>query len=256
MLVLSRREEDTIYFPTIDATVKLVQLKGKTARVGVIAPKDVPVLRGELVEDCHRRVARLQKLEREGPVLSHTARNLLNSVTIGLSLLRRQLDAGKPTDAQATLQMVLSSISEAEKAHQVAKAEIEAERSLRRVSRALLVEDDANERFLLAGFLRTSGFEVDQAGDGAEAIEYLADHAKPDIVLLDMLMPRIDGPQTVRTIRSDPRHEGMKIYAVSGSSPQLLGLETGPKGVDRWFQKPLDPERLVSEMVREVGICA
>jgi CheY-like chemotaxis protein len=70
---------------------------------------------------------------------------------------------------------------------------------------------------------------------------------------MDMLMPRLGGPEAVRTIRSDPRHHGLKIYAVSGTSPQNLGMETGPKGVDRWFQQPLDPERLVGEMVREVG---
>ena len=256
MLVLSRREEETIYFPTIDATVKLVQLKGKTARVGVIAPRDVPVLRGELVEECHLRVARLQKLERQGPVLSHAARNLFNSVTIGLSLLRRQLDAGRHEEAQSTLQTVLASISEAEQAHQQAKTALETERALLKTPRALLVEDDVNERCLLAGFLRTSGFQVDLAGDGAEAIEYLADHERPDIVLLDMLMPRLDGPETVRSIRSDPRHSGLKIYAVSGTTPQKLGLVTGPEGVDRWFQKPLDPERLVGEMVREMGIGA
>lgn len=256
MLVLSRREEDTIYFPTIDATVKLVQLKGKTARVGVIAPRDVPVLRGELVEECHRRLARLQKMEQEGPVLSHAARNLLNNVTIGLSLLRRQLDAGMQVEARNTLQTVLSSIAEAETAHREAKARLEAERKLSHAPRALLVEDDANERCLLAGFLRTSGFQVDQAGDGAEAIEYLAAHERPDIVLLDMLMPRLNGPETVRTLRSDPRHRGLKIYAVSGSSPQKLGIVTGPEGVDRWFQKPLDPERLVGEMAREVGVVA
>jgi carbon storage regulator CsrA len=256
MLVLSRRENETIYFPTIDATVKLVQIRGSGARVGVVAPKDVPVLRGELVEECHRRLARLQQLQRQAPVLSHSARNVLNNVTIGLSLLRRQLDAGKHQDAQITLQTVLGSIAEAEKAHQKAKHEIEAERARHKIPRALLVEDDANERYLLAGFLRTSGFEVDQAGDGAEAIEFLRGHEQPDIVLLDMLMPRLNGPDTVRTIRSDPRHAGLKIYAVSGSSPQTLGLETGPRGVDRWFQKPLDPERLVGEMVREVNIGA
>jgi CheY-like chemotaxis protein/sRNA-binding carbon storage regulator CsrA len=256
MLVLSRREEDTIYFPTIDATVKLVQLKGKTARVGVIAPRDVPVLRGELVEECHRRLARLQRLERQGPMLSHAARNLLNSVTIGLSLLRRQLDAGKHIDAQTTLQTVLSSIAEAEKAHREAKATIEAEKAMTKSPRALVVEDDANERFLLAGYLRSFGFDVEQANDGAEALEYLSSHERPDIVLLDMLMPRVDGPETVRSIRNDPRHKGLKIYAVSGSNPQKLGLATGPQGVDRWFQKPLDPERLVGEMAREVGIGA
>jgi carbon storage regulator CsrA len=256
MLVLSRRESETIYFPTIDATVKFVQIKGSAARVGVSAPRDIPILRGELVEECHRRLAQLQRLQREGPVLSHTARNLLNSVTIGLSLLRRQLDAGKHQDAQTTLQTVLSSIAEAEKAHKKAKSDLEAERTLQKIPRALLVEDDANERCLLAGFLRTSGFLVDLAEDGAEAIEYLAGHEQPDIMLLDMLMPRVDGPETVRNIRSNPRHTGLKIYAVSGSSPQKLGLETGPRGVDRWFQKPLDPERLVGEMVREVSIGA
>ncbi|MBW3596166.1 MAG: response regulator [Planctomycetes bacterium] len=256
MLVLSRHEEDTLYFPSIDATVKLVQIKGKTAKVGVTAPRDVPVLRGELVEECHRRLARLQRLEKEGPVLSHAARNLLNNVTIGLSLLRRQLDAGMPTDARTTLQTVLSSIAEAETAHRQAKNKLEKERAAAHAPQAMVVEDDANERCLLAGFLKTSGFQVIQAGDGAEAIEYLSDHEQPDIVLLDMLMPRMNGPDTVRTIRSNPRHQGLKIYAVSGSSPQKLGLATGPEGVDRWFQKPLDPERLVGEMARAVGVVA
>jgi carbon storage regulator CsrA len=257
MLVLSRHEEDTLYFPTIDATIKLVQVKGKSVKVGVSAPRDVPVLRGELVEDCHRRLARLKRMEKEGPVLSHAARNLLNNVTIGLSLLRRQLDAGMETDARTTLQTVLSSIAEAEKAHRTTKEKIEAERKAGESPQAMIVEDDANERCLLAGFLRSSGFQVIQAGDGAEAIEYLAAHEQqPDIVLLDMLMPRMNGPDTVRTIRSNPRHQGLKIYAVSGSSPQKLGLVTGPEGIDRWFQKPLDPERLVGEMAREVGVVA
>jgi CheY-like chemotaxis protein len=85
-------------------------------------------------------------------------------------------------------------------------------------------------------------------------LTYLAASGKPDLILLDMLMPRCDGPTTVRTIRRNPRFEGMRIFAVSGTAPSDLGVELGPQGIDRWFQKPLDPEKLVSELQSVLGV--
>jgi CheY-like chemotaxis protein/sRNA-binding carbon storage regulator CsrA len=248
MLVVSRKERDTIVFPTIGASVELLQLKGNVARLGITAPRDLPILRGELVDEntpqYDPEAAKAAK-ERE-----HALRNELNIAALGLGLLRKQLQAGQGAAADQTLEMLIHKVSHLREARSIKNSADGAQHA----PRALLVEDDDNERFLLAGFLRSSGFEVDSAGDGAEALTYLAASDKPDLILLDMLMPRCDGPTTVRTIRRNPHFAGMKIFAVSGTAPAELGVELGPQGIDRWFQKPLDPERLVGELQSVLGV--
>ncbi len=117
---------------------------------------------------------------------------------------------------------------------------------------ALIVEDNDNERHLLAGFLNMVGFEVVTAENGVAALEYLTSHERPDVVLLDMLMPECDGPTAVTKIRRKAELEGLRIFAVSGTSPAQLGLETGPKGIDRWFHKPINPEELAREMAKDL----
>jgi DNA-binding response OmpR family regulator len=120
--------------------------------------------------------------------------------------------------------------------------------------RALLVEDNNNEAELLAGYLRSFHFNVSVARDGAHALEYLACHdQKPDVVLLDMNMPRMDGKTAIFEMRSNPENEGLKIFAVTGMSQEEAGIGTGCWGVDRWFTKPIRPDVLVSEMHRELA---
>lgn len=248
MLVVSRKEREKIVFPTIGASVELLFLKGKVARLGIDAPRDLPILRGELVDENTPKYDR--DAAQAAQQRDHALRNELNIAAIGLALLRKQLQACQQDAADKTLEMLIHKVSHLRDARS-AKGD---PNSADHAPRALLVEDDENERFLLAGFLRSSGFEVDSASDGAEALTYLAASDKPDLVLLDMLMPRCDGPTTVRTIRRNPHFEGMKIYAVSGTAPAELGVELGPQGVDRWFQKPLDPERLVGELQTALGM--
>ena len=95
-----------------------------------------------------------------------------------------------------------------------------------------MVEDDANERELMAGLLNLNGVECDTAEDGLAALDFLASHERPDFVLLDMFMPRCDGPETVGAIRRDPKLADLKVFAVSGTPPRKLGLTTGPGGID------------------------
>jgi CheY-like chemotaxis protein len=114
-----------------------------------------------------------------------------------------------------------------------------------RAPRALLVEDDENERELLGGFLRLSGFDVTLTCDGRDALDYLSLHAPPDIVLLDMLMPRCDGASFVREVRSTAALSKLKLFAVSATDPSSLGVPTGVGGIDRWLPKPVDVEYLV-----------
>lgn len=242
MLVVSRKENERIVFPTIGASIELLQLKGNIARIGIDAPRELPILRGELVDEntpqYDPEAARAAR-ERE-----HAIRNELNIAALGLGLLRKQLQAGQAEAADRTLEMLIEKVANLREARTTHDEAIPAKPG----RKTLLVEDDDNERQLLAGFLRSSGFEVDSASDGAEALTHLAASGQPDLILLDMLMPRCDGPTTVRTIRLNPRFAGMKICAVSGTAPAELGVEMGPNGIDRWFQKPLDPERLVSEL--------
>jgi carbon storage regulator CsrA len=110
--------------------------------------------------------------------------------------------------------------------------------------RSLIVEDDSQQRELLAGLLALYGCSCDTASDGLDALAYLTTHPRPDFVLLDLLMPRCNGGQMLHQVRGDPRFEGLKVIAVSGTPPTKLGIPTGPSGVDAWIPKPVDPKTL------------
>ena len=119
--------------------------------------------------------------------------------------------------------------------------------------RALVVDDDKSQSCLLANLLRASGYEVDVASDGKHALDYLAAHELPDVVLMDMIMPRLSGADAIEAIRHNPRYQGLKIFAVSGKSPSEAGVEIGPAGADDWFSKPVNPERLVKSLNRSLS---
>lgn len=84
--------------------------------------------------------------------------------------------------------------------------------------------------------------------DGYEALEFLAGHQRPDFILLDMRLPRFDGPSTIAAIRQNPAYGGMRIFAITGSSPTEFNVPVGRTGVDAWFEKPLNPKRIVEAM--------
>jgi CheY-like chemotaxis protein len=94
--------------------------------------------------------------------------------------------------------------------------------------------------------------DVANASDGHEALNYLSTHEPPDAVLLDMRLPRCDGPTTVAAIRGNPTYSRLKIFAVSGAKPEDVNVPIGPAGVDGWFTKPLSPARLVDTLALAV----
>lgn len=253
MLVLSRRPAEKIVFPGINTSVQVVAVKPGVVRLGIEAPSEIKVFREEIVGPSQVQDA-VQALGSQVRELNHLVRNRVNAATIGLALLRRQLKAGLGEAAEATLEKLDQQIQllrqQVEGASQKAVALPSAPP---RKARALLVEDDSNERELLAGFLRMAGLDVVTAGDGDDALDYLRDQDRPDVVLLDMVLPRCDGPTTVREIRRDPALAGLKIFAVTGHAPDRFGLESGAAGVDRWFNKPLNPEAFLRDLNRELG---
>lgn len=97
MLVLSRRPEEKILLPTVPAIIKVISAQTGVVRLGVDAPSSVPILREELAN--YDRIATHAKPTCvEKPLLStrHAVRNGLNNLTLGVALLRRQLDSADP----------------------------------------------------------------------------------------------------------------------------------------------------------------
>ncbi|MHB0960185.1 MAG: response regulator [Pirellulaceae bacterium] len=250
MLVLSRREDDKIIFPNLGITVEVLRIAGRSVRLGVTAPVNVRVLRHELVEH-EEPLKQLTERAVTEQMSNHRLRNRLNEATIGLSLVQKLLELGRAKAADETLEKVLTQFQslDNELAQEVTDGD-------QRGHTALLVEDDANESELLAGFLQLSGFTVDRASDGCDALNYLAENDQPDVVLLDMQMPRCDGPTTIQAIRTNPSYAGLKVFAVSGRVPADMGVQVGPAGVDRWFRKPLNPQSLVTELKRDLRLAA
>jgi carbon storage regulator CsrA len=250
MLVLSRRLNEKLIFPTINAAVRVVSVKPGVVRLGIEAPDHVPVFREEVLGRAEFQAPPAVDHAQALRQLRHLLNNRLNASTVGLALLRRQVELGRTDEAHATLDKLAQEVQALREGVEAASAPAPAPRPSA-VRRALLVEDDRNECELLAGYLRLAGLEVTTAGDGADALDYLRAGQRPDVVLLDMLLPRCDGPTTVRAIRQDPAYSGLRIYGVTGAPAENFGLDEGPRGIDRWFRKPLNPEALLRELTQE-----
>jgi CheY-like chemotaxis protein len=180
-------------------------------------------------------------------------RNRLNAASLGLHYLHRKLETGALDDAEATIFKIFSELKALEN-EQVAESEPAPVSETRPHPRALVVEDNDNERQLLAGLLELNGINVETAIDGMQAMVRLAQHGPPDVVLLDMRMPRCDGRRTVSAIRENPSYSGLKVFAVSGTKPSEMDVQIGTGGIDRWFPKPLDPKSLLAAIHEDVEL--
>jgi two-component system, cell cycle response regulator DivK len=114
----------------------------------------------------------------------------------------------------------------------------------------LIVEDNAQNRLLMVDILKVRGYEVLEAHDGAEGIALARTH-KPDLILLDMQMPVMDGLEAARLLKADPETRGIKILAVTsfamkGDRERILAA-----GCDEYMAKPIDTRQLPL-MVRQI----
>jgi two-component system cell cycle response regulator DivK len=110
----------------------------------------------------------------------------------------------------------------------------------------LVVEDYADAREMYAAYIRLAGFSVAEAGDGVEAIR-LAAELEPDVVVLDLSLPRLDGWGVIRRLRSDPRTRAILIVALSGHSRARVVEDAG---WDAFVLKPCMQEELIGEIRR------
>jgi carbon storage regulator CsrA len=245
MLVLSRRPNEKILFPTLGVTVEITSICKNVVRIGIDAPPSVSIVREEIASES-------DKLAVTKPA-NHRMRNRLHAASLAVHVALTQLHAGLAKESENTLNEALRQYEELDRELSNEKAEKAAKSKARPDIRTLLVEDDRNESVLLAEFLRLHGIDVQMAQDGQEALDYLRSHERPDVILLDMRMPRCDGPSTLAAIRGDAAYDKTKVFAVSGSSKEELSLPFGLHGLDGWFTKPVNPRKLIHEMNHALG---
>lgn len=247
MLVMSRRCDEEILFPNLGITVKVLRMQGNRVRLGVNAPEEIDVIRGELIGETDG--------QRRTSDADHKLRNELNGLMLATRMFQMQMERGLEDKAHQTYLEMLHKLKQLDASYRPAELTTTiAPEPAALGSHVLVVEDDANERELLAGLLRMEGCEVATATDGVDALDHLADiEQRPDVVLLDMHMPRVNGVETLSCIRSNPQLRDLLVFGVSGRTANDIGLTVGtPDGIDDWFQKPLNPVEIVTQIRRSI----
>jgi CheY-like chemotaxis protein len=118
--------------------------------------------------------------------------------------------------------------------------------------RVLLVEDNEMNRDMLSRRLIRRGFEVIFAVDGQQGVD-LAKSERPDIILMDMSLPVIDGWEATRRVKADDATKsvpiiGLTAHAMSGDREKAIEA-----GCDDYDTKPVELERLIGKMEKLLG---
>jgi CheY-like chemotaxis protein len=116
------------------------------------------------------------------------------------------------------------------------------------VARALVVDDAPDIRLLADLVLSMAGFVVTAASSGTEALRMVAAGDLPDIVLLDVQMPDLDGWETLSRLRADPRTADLPVVLCTVKGLPEDTLRGWSLGCDGYLGKPFDISRLVDEL--------
>jgi CheY-like chemotaxis protein len=114
--------------------------------------------------------------------------------------------------------------------------------------KVLIVDDARTIRFHERGLLEEMGYEVDEATDGFNALEKIK-NAKPDLMLMDIMMPNMNGIECCRRIKSDPDLKEIKIIIVTSENEYGRVKEAFRAGCDDYISKPIDKV----EITRKIG---
>ena len=116
----------------------------------------------------------------------------------------------------------------------------------------LIVEDQFELRQMYAQQLELSGFDVIEAGNGADALTHTAAHF-PDVVLMDLSLPILDGWEATRRLKSDARTAHIPVVALTAHDGAGELQRATNAGCDWFVPKPCPPDALVTEIRRVLG---
>src|SRR5450759_1000382 len=119
-------------------------------------------------------------------------------------------------------------------------------------ARILAVDDSPTILEMIKAILEAGGYEVITASDGAEALE-TARAEKPDLILLDVMLPKLDGYRVCRLLKFDQNYKNIPIIMLTAKTEEqamATGLRTG---ANQYLTKPVEPEKLLAAVAEELG---
>jgi CheY-like chemotaxis protein len=114
--------------------------------------------------------------------------------------------------------------------------------------RILVVDDDIVIRGLAVTLLSKEGFEVTEVGDGASALAAASTGPAFDLMILDLGLPRLDGREVLRRVRSEPSMRKLTVIILTQSADETLEAALMDEGADDYVRKPIDPARFLARV--------
>jgi twitching motility two-component system response regulator PilH len=119
------------------------------------------------------------------------------------------------------------------------------------MSKILVVEDNRTYQEMIANLLKENGLEVSTANDGVEAMESIKG-SLPDLVVLDVVMPRMNGYEVCREIKANPQTQNVKVVMVSTKDQEFDRHWANKQGADAYITKPFKPQELVATIKQQL----
>jgi len=114
-------------------------------------------------------------------------------------------------------------------------------------AKILVVDDNEKNVELLEAILQAAGFEVLKAYNGKQAIEMVGKE-RPDLLLLDIMMPELDGFQVCEILRKDPQNAGLPVIMVTAKDKESDIVQSLERGADDYIVKPINKKELLSKI--------
>jgi CheY-like chemotaxis protein len=112
------------------------------------------------------------------------------------------------------------------------------------MSKILVIDDDPSNRDILRTRLEVAGHDVAEASDGEQGLLYL-ENQSADLIVLDVMMPRVDGLQVCAKIKANPKTKGIPVILLTALGQQIDQLRGWESGADDYLTKPWDSNKLM-----------
>lgn len=145
------------------------------------------------------------------------------------------------------LELFLYKLKQTEEVAKPIRSEVIADKTLEGKS-VLIADDDIRNVFALTALLEEHGMNILSASDGKEALEVLNTHPKTDIVLMDVMMPEMDGYEAIRQIKAKPNFKRLPVIALTAKAMTGDREKCIEAGASDYITKPLDNDKLLSIM--------